>query len=299
MLKRISLFVITNLAVVFVLSIVARLFGLEQNPNEYIPLLIFASLFGFGGALISLLLSKWMAKRSTGAHMITEPANETERWLADTVAKLAETAKVKMPEVGIYQGEPNAFATGATRNSSLVCVSTGLLQSMNQKEIEAVLAHEMSHVANGDMVTLTLIQGIVNTFVIFLSRLVAGVIANMISRNNNSSSSIASSGVYYMVAMICQIVFGILASIIVCYFSRRREYRADAGAAYLLGSPRAMIAALNKLKRMQSGDLPDSMAALGISDKPSKIASLFSTHPPLEDRISALENNLSSFTLDA
>ena len=289
MLKRVSLFLLTNLGVVLVLGLVASLLGIK--PQGVLPLLVFAFLFGFGGAFISLMISKWAAKNATGARIITQPATETERWLVDTVAKLSAQANIKMPEVGIYEGEPNAFATGPGRDNSLVCVSTGLMRAMTKDEVEAVLGHEIAHVANGDMVTLTLIQGVVNTFVIFISRL----IANAIAQGSDRGRSVLA---YTAIVIVLQLVFGILASRVVNYFSRKREYRADAGAAYLLGNPKPMIAALKRLKQLQAGDLPDSMAAMGISDKRSRFAGLFSTHPALDDRIEALQNNLSSFSLD-
>ena len=286
MLKRVTLFLMTNLAVVFVLTIVAnilaRLFDVNLRGDSLPSLIILASLFGFGGAFISLMMSKGMAKRATGARIIDQPVNETERWLINTIAEFAQKANINMPEVGIYEGEPNAFATGPSRNNSLVCVSTGLMNAMTKDEVKAVLGHEVAHVANGDMVTLTLIQGIVNTFVIFISRLIANMVTSGGDRNRGA-------GTYLIVVLVCQVLFGVLASIIVNYFSRQREFRADAGSSHLMGNPKSMIAALKKLKMLQAGQLPDSMAALGISDKPSTFMSLFSTHPPLDQRISALE----------
>jgi heat shock protein HtpX len=248
-------------------------------------LLAFSALIGFGGAFISLLLSKTMAKWSTGARVIDSPSNSTEVWLVDTVARLAQRAGLPMPEVAIYDGEPNAFATGATKNSSLVAVSTGLLQGMTREEAEAVLAHEVAHIANGDMVTLTLIQGVVNTFVVFLSRVVGYLVDSFLRRGEENSGP----GIGYMVtSMVCEIVFGLLASIIVAWFSRQREFRADAGAAQLLGTPSPMVNALRRLGSLHSEPLPQSMAASGIAGGQGGWLALFATHPPLEERISAL-----------
>ena len=286
--KRILIFLATNLAVVLVLSVTASLLGVNRyltaNGLNFGTLLVFAALMGFGGAFISLFLSKTIAKWSTGARVIEAPSNSTEHWLMSTVAAQAQKAGIAMPEVAIYEGEPNAFATGATKNSSLVAVSIGLLQSMTREEVEAVLAHEVAHVANGDMVTLTLIQGVVNTFVIFLARVVGYFIDSMLRKNDEQSSG---PGIGYMVTVIvCEILFGILASIIVMYFSRLREFRADRGAANILGSPRPMIAALQRLGGMAPGELPKNMAASGIN---GGVASLFSSHPRIEDRIAALQ----------
>ena len=238
--KRIALFIATNLAVMFVISIVLRLLGVGNiaGPNglNMGSLLVMSAVIGFTGAIISLLLSKTMAKWSTGAQVISQPSNADERWLVDTVKKLAAKAQIGMPDVAVYEGEANAFATGAFKNSALVAVSTGLLQSMNHDEIEAVLAHEVAHIANGDMVTMTLIQGVVNTFVVFLSRIVGYVVDKQINRDGNGQ------GVGYMVtSLVCQLVFGLLASIIVAWFSRQREFRADAGAAKYMGQPKSMI----------------------------------------------------------
>ncbi|NTV10233.1 MAG: protease HtpX [Zoogloea sp.] len=287
--KRILLFLATNLAVMVVLGITTSLLGVNKfltaNGLQLGTLLGFAAVIGFGGAFISLLISKPMAKWSTGAVVIDQPRSDAERWLVDTIARQAKTAGIPMPEVAIYEGEPNAFATGATRNSSLVAVSTGLLQSMSRSEVEAVLAHEISHVANGDMVTLTLIQGVVNTFVTFLARVVGYAVDQFLRRNDEESSG---PGIGYMVTvLVCDIVFGILASIIVMYFSRQREFRADAGAARILGTPQPMISALRRLGGLEPGELPKSMAASGISDRPGWMA-LFSSHPPIEERIAAL-----------
>jgi len=286
--KRVVLFLATNLAVMLVLSLVASLLGVNKfltaNGLNFGMLLAFAAVIGFGGAFISLLMSKPMAKWSTGARVIEAPSSSTEVWLVDTVAKLAERAGLPMPEVAIYDGEPNAFATGATRNSSLVAVSTGLLQSMTREEAEAVLAHEVAHIANGDMVTLTLIQGVVNTFVVFLSRVVGYFVDSFLRRGEENSGP----GIGYMVtSLICEVVFGVLASIIVAWFSRQREFKADAGAAQLLRSPRPMQAALRRLGGLHTEPLPQNMAASGIAGGAGWMA-LFSTHPPLEARIAAL-----------
>lgn len=291
MLKRVFLFVATNLAVIFVLSIVLRLLGVDQILTQhgglnYNALLVFATVFGFGGALISLAISKWMALRSTGAQVIKDPKSDTERWLVQTVHRQAQAAGVGMPEVAIFNSPaPNAFATGMSRNNALVAVSTGLLQAMNRDEVEAVLGHELSHVANGDMVTMTLIQGVLNTFVIFFSRVIGLIIDRALSRNEQSSGGIG----YFIAVMVSQIVLGILASIIVMWFSRRREYRADAGGARLAGTDK-MIRALQALQRAHSeSHLPDQMAAFGILGRGNVLASLFMSHPPLEDRIAALQ----------
>lgn len=290
--KRVLLFLATNLAVMLVLGVSASLLGvnkfLSANGLNLGMLLAFSALIGFGGAFISLLMSKMMAKWSTGARVIEQPSTSTEVWLVDTVAKLADRAGLPMPEVAIYDGEPNAFATGATRNSSLVAVSTGLLQSMTRDEAEAVLAHEVAHIANGDMVTLTLIQGVVNTFVVFLSRVVGYLVDSFLRRNDQESSG---PGIGYMVtSMICEIVFGLLASIIVAWFSRQREFRADAGASRLMGSAVPMQNALRRLGNLHTEPLPQNMAASGIAGGGGVMA-LFATHPPLEERIAALSAN--------
>jgi len=289
--KRILLFLATNVAVMVVLGITASLLGVNRyltaNGLNLGALLGFAAIMGFGGAFISLLMSKTMAKWSTGARVIDSPANSTEFWLVQTVERLSQKAGIGMPEVAIYDGEPNAFATGATKNSSLVAVSTGLLQSMSREEAEAVLAHEVAHVANGDMVTLTLIQGVVNTFVVFLSRVVGYLVDSFLRRGDQESSG---PGIGYMVTtIVCDIVFGILASIIVMYFSRQREFRADRGAAELLGTPRPMIAALRRLGGLHTEPLPQNMASAGIAGGPAWM-SLFASHPPLESRIQALQS---------
>ncbi|MCE1182905.1 MAG: protease HtpX [Rhodocyclales bacterium] len=287
--KRIVLFLVTNLAVMLVLGISASLLGVNKfltaNGLNLGLLLGFSALMGFGGAFISLLMSKTMAKWSTGAQVIEHPSTSTELWLVDTVARLAQRAGLPMPEVAIYEGEPNAFATGATKNNSLVAVSTGLLQSMSREEAEAVLAHEVAHIANGDMVTLTLIQGVVNTFVVFLSRVVGYVVDSFLRRNDEESSG---PGIGYMVtSMICELVFGVLASVIVAWFSRQREFRADAGAAKLMGTPVPMQNALRRLGGLHTEPLPQNMAASGIAGGGGVMA-LFATHPPLEERIAAL-----------
>ena len=288
--KRVILFLATNLAVMLVLGISARLLGVDRfltaNGLNLGMLLAFSALIGFGGAFISLLMSKPMAKWSTGARVIDSPNNSTEFWLVQTVERLAQKAGVAMPEVAIYDGEPNAFATGASKNASLVAVSTGLLQGMTREEVEAVLAHEMAHVANGDMVTLTLIQGVVNTFVVFLSRVIGYLVDSFLRRGDNESSG---PGIGYMVtSMICEIVFGILASIIVAWFSRQREFRADAGAAGLMGSAMPMQNALRRLGNLHTEPLPQNMAASGIAGGKGGFMALFATHPPLEERIAAL-----------
>ena len=273
--KRIAMFLVTNIAVMVVLGIVLRLFGLDQIAAQsgvsYGSLLAFSAVVGFGGAIISLLMSKMMAKRSIGAHVITQPANEAEAWLVETVRRLAEKAGIGMPEVAIYEGAANAFATGAFRNSALVAVSTGLLQSMNRDEVEAV------------MVTLTLIQGVVNTFVVFLSRIVGSIVDRAVFRTERGTGP-----GYFITVMVCQVVFGVLASIIVAWFSRRREFRADAGSAQYLGSPTPMVNALKRLSGVEPGALPKTMAGFGITDR-AGIMALFSTHPPMEERIQALQ----------
>jgi heat shock protein HtpX len=288
--KRILLFLATNIAVLAVMSIVLSLLGVNRflaGSGLNLPmLLVFSAVVGFTGSIISLLISKPMAKWSTGAQVIDAPSNSTELWLLDTVQKLADRAGIRMPEVAVYEGEPNAFATGAFKNSALVAVSTGLLQGMTRDEVEAVLGHEIAHVANGDMVTMTLVQGVVNTFVVFLSRVVGYVVDRALSRDSNSSGQ----GIGYMVTvMVCQVVFGIAASMIVAWFSRHREFRADAGSAKLLGSPQPMVKALARLGGVEPSHLPESVATLGIHDKPGFL-DLFSTHPPIEQRIAALRD---------
>jgi heat shock protein HtpX len=285
--KRIFLFLATNIAVMLLLSVTLRVLGVDRflsaNGIDFGALLGFSLVLGFGGAFISLLMSKTMAKWSTGAQVIDGTENADAQWLVATVHKLSERAGVNMPEVAVYEGEPNAFATGAFRNSALVAVSTGLLKSMSRSEVEAVLGHEMAHVANGDMVTLTLIQGVLNTFVVFLSRVVGYIVDKAIFKTERG----IGPG-YFVTVLVCQIVFGVLASIIVAWFSRRREFRADAGSAQFLGSPQPMIHALARLCGLEPGALPKSFAASGISDKPG-FMSLFSTHPPIEERMRALQ----------
>ena len=287
--KRVVLLIATNLAIMLVLGIVTTLTGANRfftaDGLNLGKLLIFAGILGFGGAFISLWMSKTIAKWSTGARIITTPNNSTEFWLVETVRRFADKAGLAMPEVAIYDGEANAFATGATRNNSLVAVSTGLLQGMTREEAEAVIAHEVAHIANGDMVTLTLIQGVVNTFVIFLSRIIGWFVDSALRKGDEESSG---PGIGYTIAVIaCDIVFGIPASVIVMYFSRRREFRADAGAAELMGSPQPMMAALARLGGMQPGALPQNVATAGINGRPGWME-LFSSHPPLEARIAAL-----------
>jgi len=288
--KRIVLFLATNLAVVLVLTVVLNLLGVGRAVSaqgiNVGALAVFSLVVGFTGAIISLLMSKPMAKWSTGARVIEQPQNSTELWLVETVRRLAERAGIGMPEVAVYEGEPNAFATGAFKNSALVAVSTGLLQGMQRDEVEAVLGHEVAHIANGDMVTLTLIQGVVNTFVVFLARVVGFFVDKVLLRGNSDRGP----GIGYMVTVfVCEIVFGLVASIIVAWFSRQREFRADAGSARLLGSAVPMQNALARLGGFQPGALPSSMNAFGISGGGGGWGALFSTHPPMEERIAALQ----------
>lgn len=289
--KRIFLFLATNIAVVLVLTVVLSALGVDKfltSSGLNLPMLmVFSLVVGFTGSIISLLISKPMAKWSTGARVIESPSNSTELWLVDSVRKLSERAGIGMPEVAVFEGEPNAFATGAFKNSALVAVSTGLLQNMTREEVEAVLGHEVAHIANGDMVTMTLIQGVVNTFVVFLSRVVGYAVDRAISRGDSSSGPGAG---YMITVIVCQIVFGIAASIIVAWFSRHREFRADAGAANLMGTPQPMMKALARLGGIEPSSLPQGLASLGINDKQGFMA-LFSSHPPIEDRIAALRAN--------
>jgi heat shock protein HtpX len=288
--KRIVLFLATNIAIMLVLSITVSLLGLTgfhgAGGLDLTKLLGFSAVMGFGGAFISLWISKPMAKWTTGAKVIEQPRNEVERWLFSTVQTLAQRANIPMPEVAIYDGEPNAFATGPSKSNSLVAVSTGLLHSMTREEAEAVLAHEVAHVANGDMVTLTLIQGVVNTFVFFLARIVGSLVDNFLRSRSEDESSGPGMG-YYITVFVMEITLGILASIIVMYFSRQREFRADRGAAELMRSRTPMINALRRLGGMQSGELPSNMATSGISNK-GGVMELFSSHPPIQARIEAL-----------
>ncbi|AGH81222.1 heat shock protein HtpX [Psychromonas sp. CNPT3] len=286
--KRIGLFLITNLAIVLVLGIVLNIVFsvLGLNSSSVGGLLVLAIVFGFGGSFISLAMSKWIAKRSTGAVVITSPANETESWLLKTVNQQAKKAGISCPEVAIYNSaDINAFATGMNKNKALVAVSSGLLEQMTRDEAEAVLAHEISHVASGDMVTLALIQGVVNTFVIFIARIVGGIIDNFLSSNDENESS-GHGFSYFIIVFVLEMVFGILASTIVMYFSRRREFSADAGAAKLVGKEK-MIAALQRLQQSAEPKLEGTLMAFGISGK--RKGGLFMSHPPLELRIEALK----------
>jgi len=292
--KRVFLFVVTNLAILLVLSLVLSLLGVGRILDEQgiglnlANLIVMAAVFGFGGSLVSLALSKWTAKRLTGAQVIEDPRNEAEAWLVNTVRRQAEAAGIGMPEVAVYDApDPNAFATGMRRNKALVAVSTGLLRAMNRDEVEAVLAHEVNHVANGDMITLALIQGVVNTFVIVASRVVGHLVDRVVFKTERGHGP-----AFYVTAILAQLVFGILASLIVFAFSRRREFRADAGAARLAGRDK-MVAALEKLRRaVNQPHLPDQVAAFGISgDARRGLRRLFMTHPPLEERIEALRRS--------
>ena len=285
--KRIFLFLATNIAVGLVLTVVLSVLGVDRylaGTGLNVPTLaVYSIIVGFAGSFISLLMSKAMAKMAMGVHVIDTPQTADEQWLVSTVHQLADEAGVGHPEVGIYEGEPNAFATGAFKNSSLVAVSTGLLQSMTREEVHAVLGHEIGHVANGDMVTLTLIQGVVNTFVVFLSRVVGYVVDQAVFRTERGV------GPGYMITVIvCQLVFGVAASVIVAWFSRQREFRADAASARLLHSPRPMVAALRRLGGVPAGELPQTLQAFGITEG-NKYLALFASHPPIADRIAALE----------
>jgi heat shock protein HtpX len=289
--KRIFLFVLTNLAVMVVLGIVTNLLGVNrylQGSGLNLPMLLgFAAVMGFTGAIISLLMSKPMAKWSTGAQVINGSGDATHRWLVQTVERFAQKAGVGMPEVAIFEGAPNAFATGAFKNSALVAVSTGLLQSMNREEVEAVIGHEMAHVANGDMVTMALIQGVMNTFVVFLSRVIGSIVDGMLRRGDNRGGP----GIgYYVTTIVLDIVLGVLAAIIVAWFSRKREFRADAGAAELMGRKQPMINALARLGGVEPATLPKTVEAMGISGRGGVMA-LFATHPPIEERIRVLQQS--------
>ena len=285
--KRIILFLLTNLVVMLVISVIVQLFGLNQwmsaSGLNLGGLLVFSAVVGFSGAIISLLISKMVAKWSTGAVVINGSEGPEQRWLVDTVYQHADKAGIGRPEVAIYEGDPNAFATGAFKDSALVAVSTGLLRGMTKDELSAVLGHEVAHIANGDMVTLTLIQGVVNTFVVFFSRLVGYFVDRVILKNEKEV------GVgFYVASFVCEIIFGILASMIVAWFSRQREFRADSGSAMLMGNVQPMVHALQRLQAMQAGELPKSVATAGIAC-PSGLMALFSSHPPLEERIAALQ----------
>ena len=288
--KRIVLFLVTNIAVMFTLTVVANLLCAflgtsvaEVVGPQWADLVIFAFVYGMLGAVISLLMSKPMAKFACGARTVDGSEGEAERWLVSTVEDLARRANVKTPEVAVYEGAANAFATGAFKNSALVAVSTDIMRQMSKEELRAVLGHEMSHVANGDMVTLTLVQGVLNAFVIVFSRVIASAVANSGKGGNRRSND----GIYFLAVMVLQIALGVLASLVVMWFSRKREYAADAGSAKLLGTPSPMIAALRHLGNLQPGTLPDSLKAMGIAE--GKRTSIWSTHPALEDRIAALE----------
>ncbi|MGE0100324.1 MAG: protease HtpX [Hydrogenophaga sp.] len=288
--KRILLFVLTNFAVMAVLLITTRILGVDRfltaNGLNMTALAGFSLVIGFGGAIISLLISKPMAKFSTGARVINQPQTADEAWIVETVRRFADKAGIGMPEVAIFEGAPNAFATGAFKNSALVAVSTGLLQNMTKEEVEAVIGHEVAHVANGDMVTMTLIQGVMNTFVVFLSRVIGYAVDAFLRRGSDSNSG---PGIGYMITtIVMDIVLGFLAAIIVAWFSRQREFRADAGAANLMGRKQPMINALARLGGLTPGELPKTMQALGIT---GNLGKLFSTHPPIEERIAALQRN--------
>ncbi|OKP05746.1 protease HtpX [Xenorhabdus eapokensis] len=287
---RIALFLLTNLAVMVVFGIILSLTGVQRGSVA--GLMIMAGLFGFGGAFISLLMSKWMALRSVGGQVIEKPANETEAWLMETVRRQADQVGITMPQVAIYDAlDINAFATGARRNASLVAVSTGLLNNMSRDEAEAVIAHEISHIANGDMVTMTLLQGIVNTFVIFISRIIAQAAASFLSSSDDESESSSNGNpiVYMVISMVLEIVFGILASIITMWFSRYREFHADAGSAKLVGREK-MIAALQRLKTSYEPQEEGRMMAFCINGKAKSFSELFLSHPPLDKRIEALRS---------
>ena len=289
--KRIALFLLTNVAVMVVLGIAVNLLGLNRflsaSGLDLGSLLGFSLVMGFGGAIISLLISKPMAKMSTGAQVINNSPDATHQWLVLTVARFAQSAGIAMPEVAIYEGAPNAFATGAFKNSALVAVSTGLVQSMTREEVEAVIGHEVAHVANGDMVTMTLIQGVMNTFVVFLSRVIGYVVDRIILRNDREGPGIG----YVVTTIVMDLLLGVLAAIIVAWFSRQREFRADAGAAGLMGRKQPMINALARLGGLDPGEMPKSMQAMGISARPGGLMALFSTHPPMEERIARLRES--------
>jgi len=286
--KRIFLLIMTNLAVMAVLLITTRLLGVDRfltaNGLNLTALAGFSLVIGFGGAFISLLISKPMAKFSTGARVITQPQNADEAWIVQTVERFANQANIGMPEVAIFEGAPNAFATGAFKNSALVAVSTGLLQNMTREEVEAVIGHEVAHIANGDMVTMTLIQGVMNTFVVFLSRVIGYLVDSFLRKGDNQSSGPGMG--YYITTIVMDIILGVLAAMIVAWFSRQREFRADAGAAQMMGRKQPMINALARLGGVTAGELPKTMQAMGIA---GGLGKWFSTHPPIEERIAALQ----------
>lgn len=289
MFKRVFLFLLTNIAVIAVAMLTLNLLGVGsymqgQNLDLY-NLFMFALVLGFAGSFVSLAMSKFMAKMSTGAQVIEQPRSQDERWLVETVHRFADKAGIGHPEVAIYDSpEPNAFATGMSKNNALVAVSTGLLHNMRRNEVEAVLGHEVAHIANGDMITMALMQGVLNTFVIFFAKIVAYVVDRVVLKNEEEGHS----WTFIIVDMVAQILLGILASMVTMWFSRKREFHADNGGAYLAGKQN-MIAALRRLQTMHPGALPDEMAAFGISSGGSKLGALFMSHPPLEDRIAALE----------
>ena len=287
--KRIALFVLTNLGVMLVLGVAVHLLGLNRfltaNGLDLTSLLGFAAVMGFGGAFISLLISKPMAKWTTKLEIINGSNNATHQWIVGAVERFSQAAGIKTPEVGIYAGAPNAFATGAFKNSALVAVSTGLLESMTREEVEAVIGHEVAHVANGDMVTMALIQGVMNTFVVFLSRVIGYFVDKVVLRNNNDGPGMG----YYITTIVLDIVLGVIAAIIVAWFSRQREFRADQGAAQLMGRKQPMMNALARLGGLDPGEMPKSLAAMGISARPNGLMALFSSHPPLEQRIARLK----------
>ena len=292
--KRIFLFLATNLAVLLVISVSLRLLGVDRflgaNGLDIGALMVFSVVVGFAGSIVSLLISRPLAKWSTGAHVIEAPRNADEAWLLASVRQLAREARIGEPQVAIYEGAPNAFATGAFRDASLVAVSTGLLQSMSREEVEAVLGHEVAHVANGDMVTLALIQGVVNTFVVFFARIVGYLVDSTVFGRGSDQQHGGTGPGYYVTVFACEIAFGLLASMIVAWFSRRREFRADAGSARLLGTPAPMIAALARLGGLPPGALPQSLRTFGITDMPAWLG-LFASHPPIEARIAALQHD--------
>ena len=286
--KRIFLLILTNLAVMAVLLVTTRLLGVDRfltaNGLNLTALAGFSLVIGFGGAFISLGMSKWLAKMSTGARVINQPQNADEAWIVQTVERFANQANIGMPEVAIFDGEPNAFATGAFKNSALVAVSTGLLRNMTREEVEAVIGHEVAHIANGDMVTMTLIQGVMNTFVVFLSRVIGYLVDSFLRKGDNQSSGPGMG--YYITTIVMDIVLGVLAAMIVAWFSRQREFRADAGAAQMMGRKQPMINALARLGGVTAGELPKTMQAMGIA---GGLGKWFSTHPPIEERIAALQ----------